>query len=248
MKLSARNLRTALAFAVIALTAGLTARRANADQWNKRTVLTVNETIQVRDTVLEPGQYVFRLLNSDSDRHIVQIFNGDQSRLIDTVFAVAKERAHLTGDSQFTFWETPPGTAKALRAWFYPGDAIGQEFPYPKRPHLIAMVASPEPAPAPSAAMTEPAPESSAAPQPAVEEPAPAMPSPAAPVAEARAPSSVSGTEETANAPAQAESQPEPAQPEELPKTGSSRPLFGITGVALLALAGFLRLWRPASR
>lgn len=175
MKQSLSDSRIAFATVVLALAAGFAAPRANADEWNKRTVLTVNQTIQVRDAVLEPGQYVLQLLNSSSDRHVVQIFNGDQSHIIATVLAIPKERTEPTGDTRFAFWETPPGTAKALRAWFYPGDTIGQEFPYPKHPHLLAMV---EP-PAPSTAETQPAPAPAAPPEtatttpPAEQQPAP---------------------------------------------------------------------------
>jgi len=94
-----------------------------ADQWTKRTVLTVkNDPIQIRDTVLESGQYVLRLLDSQSDRP--------------------------RGHTQFTFWGTPPGTAKAMRMWYYPGDNMGQEFPYPTHLQQIALL-RPEPAPAP---------------------------------------------------------------------------------------------------
>jgi hypothetical protein len=55
---------------------------AQADQWDKKTILTVDQPIQVTETLLEPGQYVLKLANSDSDRHIVQIFNSDQTRII----------------------------------------------------------------------------------------------------------------------------------------------------------------------
>ena len=102
---------------------------AKADVWDKKTILTVDQTIQVRDTVLDPGQYVLRLLDSQSDRHIVQIFNADQSHLISTVLAIPQASAwSRSGDSQFTFWETPSGTAKAMRAWFYPGEVWARSF------------------------------------------------------------------------------------------------------------------------
>lgn len=121
----------------IAMVGGIAGSRAQADEWNKRTVLTTNQPIQVTDKVLDPGQYVFMLDNSNSNRHIVRIFNADQSRLIDTVMAVPDYRIQPTGNSRFTFYETPPGTAPALRAWFYPGDNFGQEFPYPKHPQVV---------------------------------------------------------------------------------------------------------------
>ena len=46
--------------------------------------------------------------------------------------AIPNYRMEPTGHSQFTFYETPPGTARAMRAWFYPGDNFGQHFVYPQ--------------------------------------------------------------------------------------------------------------------
>jgi hypothetical protein len=104
----------------------------HADEWNKRTILTVNEPIQVPGKTLEPGQYVMKLLDSPSNRHIVQIFDKNEQHLITTVLAIPNYRLEPTGKTQFGFWETPAGQPKALRSWFYPGDNFGQEFAYPK--------------------------------------------------------------------------------------------------------------------
>ncbi len=103
-----------------------------ADEWNKRTILTVNEAIQVPGATLQPGKYVMKLMNSPSNRHVVQIFNGEESNIVTTILAIPNYRLQPTGKTEFTFWETPPGQPKALRAWFYPGDNFGQEFAYPK--------------------------------------------------------------------------------------------------------------------
>ncbi len=119
--------------------AGLTSMTARADVWNKRTILTVNRPIQIEDTYLDRGTYVLRLLDSDSNRHIVQIFNSDQNRLINTVLAVPNYRLRPTGNSRFTFYETPDGTAPAMQAWFYPGDNYGQEFRYPTHLRQVAL-------------------------------------------------------------------------------------------------------------
>lgn len=103
-----------------------------ADEWNKKTILTVNEAIQVPNKTLEPGKYVMKLLDSPSNRHIVQIFDANEQHLITTVLAIPNYRLQPTGRTQFGFWETPAGQPKALRSWFYPGDNFGQEFAYPK--------------------------------------------------------------------------------------------------------------------
>jgi hypothetical protein len=105
---------------------------AMADQWNKKTILTVNEAIQVPGKVLQPGKYVMRLLDSPSNRHIVQIFNEREDQLQTTILAIPNYRLQPTGNTEFQWWETPAGQPKAMRAWFYPGDNFGQEFAYPK--------------------------------------------------------------------------------------------------------------------
>jgi hypothetical protein len=217
-----------------ALGAGLVAFRAQADVWNKRTILTVDQPIQVTNTLLQPGTYVFKLVDSPSDRHIVQIFKGDESHIINTILAIPNYRLQPTGKSQFVFWETPPGTAKALRAWFYPGDNFGQEFPYPKQLTQLAKYEpppAPAPAPAPTAAPPEPAPEPPPAPvreQTKSEEPAPPPPA-AAPAPEAPAPVP----------------QPAPAPPPtQLPKTASVYPIIGLGGLLSLGLYGLLRVNR----
>jgi hypothetical protein len=105
---------------------------AKADEWNKQTILTVNEAIQLPNATLQPGTYTLKLLDSQSDRHIVQVFDKDEKHLITTVLAVPNYRLQPTGKSKFAFWEVPAGQAPALRAWFYPGDNFGQEFVYPK--------------------------------------------------------------------------------------------------------------------
>ena len=112
------------------IVAGL-APEARADAWNKKTIVTIDQPMQVPKKVLEPGKYVFKLADSQSDRHIVQIFSEDEKHLITTILAIPNYRLKVRGKSEFGFWETPAGQPRALRAWFYPGDNFGHEFAYP---------------------------------------------------------------------------------------------------------------------
>jgi len=112
------------------MVAGL-APEARADAWNKKTIITIDAPMQVPKTVLQPGKYVFKLADSQSDRHIVQIFTEDEKKLITTILAIPNYRLKVRGKSEFGFWETPAGQPRALRAWFYPGDNFGHEFAYP---------------------------------------------------------------------------------------------------------------------
>jgi hypothetical protein len=108
-----------------------------ADVWNKKTELTVKEAIQVPGATLSPGNYVVKLVDSQSNRHIVQFTNEREDRVISTVLAIPNERLRPTGETEFSFYEgTAAGEAPALRAWFYPGDTIGQQFAYPKQKAL----------------------------------------------------------------------------------------------------------------
>jgi hypothetical protein len=113
----------------IALAAVMTMR---ADEWDKRTILTVNQPIQVTDKVLEPGQYVFKLLDSSSNRHIVQIFNGDETHLVDTIMAIPNYRLQVAGTSRFAFlgdavWKRPRVARVVLsRRQLWPGVFISE--------------------------------------------------------------------------------------------------------------------------
>ena len=105
---------------------------SRADEWDKKTTLTINEPLAISGTVLQPGRYVMKLDESPADRHVVHVFNEDGSTLIATVLAIPNYRLEPTGETQLAFWETPAGQPRALRAWFYPGDSFGQEFAYPQ--------------------------------------------------------------------------------------------------------------------
>lgn len=234
----------------IFIASGVGAFRAQADEWNKKTILTVNEPIQVTDTVLNPGQYVLKLADSNSDRHIVQIFNSDQTHLINTVMAVPNYRLQPTGKSQFMFWETPPGTARALRAWFYPGDNYGQEFSYPSHP-LVLEARATAPAPAPPAQEVtppapQPAPQAETEPAPAPEQPSTQAEQPATQPQEQPEIAQNNPPPAPAPAPATQSAQQEQPKPKELPQTSSPYGVFGLAGIGLLSLAGLLRLKRLA--
>jgi hypothetical protein len=75
---------------------------------------------------------VFKILDSLSDRHIVQIFSKDELTVYATILAIPNYRLKATDKTVMTFRERPAGQPEALRAWFYPGRNWGEEFVYPK--------------------------------------------------------------------------------------------------------------------
>ncbi len=235
---------------------------AHADQWNKRTILTVNEAIQVPNKVLQPGKYVMKLLDSQSNRHIVQIFDENEQHLITTVLAIPNYRLEPTGKTQFGFWETPAGQPKALRSWFYPGDNFGQEFAYPKNEAMQIAASVKQPVPTTYAESEadlttarvgtvdekgneQPMPTQTAQATPPPSTSAPSTPAPSTPAPEA-APSTPAPAPSTPNE-AERAATPMPAStPQTLPQTGSPYFLIGLIG--LVSLAGYGALAIAAKR
>jgi hypothetical protein len=101
-----------------------------ADTWNKKTIVTFSDAVEIPGQVLPAGTYVFKLANSASDRHIVQIWNEDENQILATIFAVPSYRLDAPDRTIFEFDERPGASPMALRSWFYPGDNTGQEFVY----------------------------------------------------------------------------------------------------------------------
>ena len=213
-----------LVFAVIAV----------ADEWNKRTVVTFNNSVELPGIVLPPGTYVFKLLDSMSNRNIVQVFNADETHVYATILAIPDYRLTPSDKTILSFEERPVNAPEALRGWFYPGDNFGQEFVYPKVrakelariEHQPVLSADVKPEEKPEALAREPVvavtPEQR---EVAIEKVIEEKPVQAAP-----------------------QTMPAPEPIRELPKTASPVPLIGLLGVVSLGLAGALRVFSRRSR
>ena len=108
---------------------------AKADEWNNKTTVTFSEPVEVPGVgaqILPAGTYVFKLADSASDRHIVQIFNQAMDHVYTTILAIPNYRLRATGKTVMTFRERGEGQPEAIHAWFYPGKEWGDEFVYPK--------------------------------------------------------------------------------------------------------------------
>jgi len=122
----------------------LGAAGATAQPQDRTTFVTFSGPVSVPGKTLPAGTYTFRLAESPADRHIVQIFDRDQSQLFATLLAVPAERNQAEGDPVITFKETPSNMPPALRYWYYAGDRAGNEFVYPKSQAMTIARASGE--------------------------------------------------------------------------------------------------------
>jgi hypothetical protein len=111
-----------------ALTLGLAIAPLRASEWNHQTTITLNLPMNVQGTVLEPGQYVMKLLDDNAGRSTVLIYDRDGQHLIATVLGMPAYRVEPTDDTSFAFYEKSADQPAALRTWFYPGEYYGLEF------------------------------------------------------------------------------------------------------------------------
>ena len=102
------------------------------DEWNKKTILTFSQPVEIPGVILPAGQYVFKLADSPANRHIVQVFNADQDQIFATILAIPHYRMQPADKTLILFDERRPGQPQAIHAWFYPGAQYGQEFVYPR--------------------------------------------------------------------------------------------------------------------
>lgn len=202
-----------------------------ADEWSKKTVVTFSAPVELPGIVLPAGTYVFKLADFTGERHVVQVFNKDETRLYTTILAIPNLQLTPKGETIMRFDERPKGTPEALRAWFYPGDNTGQEFVYPKaravtlaaetKTAVLAMPMAPEM----KAEELKAAPVETVAP-PVVAEEAPAEHWNATPPT----------VEETEATPA-----PAPAPAPAMPKTASPLYLVALGGMFSLSLGWLLK-------
>lgn len=208
------------------------------DQWDKKTVLTFSEPVEIPGVVLPAGQYVFKLFNSPSSRNIVQVFNPAEDKVYATILAIAHYRMTATDETVVLFEERRADQPQAIHAWFYPGERYGQEFVYPKRRALELAQATHQPVLSAEVTPTETpkeleetrvmevTPENKEVEVAEVFEPAPAAVTPPTEPATPPAPAEVAAL----------------APEQELPHTASPLPLIALLGMGSFGLAWLLKV------
>ena len=102
-----------------------------AGVWDHATKVNFHSAVQLPGIVLPPGEYRFQLLDSPSNRHVVQVFNAERSHVFGTFITIPAYREVAASRTVFIMEERPVGEPEAIKKWFYPGELIGDEFIYP---------------------------------------------------------------------------------------------------------------------
>jgi hypothetical protein len=125
-----RNKLRIVGLAVLFGSAAMLPSLAKADSVNQETTVELGAPVEVPGAVLPPGQYVFKLADSQASRNIVQIFNQDQSQILATVLAIPAYRPEATGEPAIVLEERPEGNPEAIGEWFFAGESEGVQFVY----------------------------------------------------------------------------------------------------------------------
>jgi len=127
---------------------------AHADTWNKKTNVTFSGPFQIpaahqseKVMTLPAGTYVFRLLDSAGQRHIVQVTNPRGNKVYSTILAIPDYRVNASSKTTMYFSERRAGAPAPLKSWFYPGDNFGHRFVYPKAQAIQVAAATNQPVP-----------------------------------------------------------------------------------------------------
>jgi hypothetical protein len=215
---------------VLAL-ASIASPQVKADVWDQKTVVTFSGPVEIPGQVLPAGTYVFRLLDSQSDRNIVQVFDKRETHLFGTFLTIPDYRQKPSGKPMITFTERAADSPEAVRAWFYPGENYGHDFVYPKTKAVALAKANN----APVASMPNELAENTTKPAVTAAEPHIVALSEAPLIAQQPTEEEVGLTEVFTVTEAL------PPMPSTLPQTASWLPLAGLVGLLSLAVAGSLQ-------
>lgn len=103
-----------------------------ADDWDKKTVVTFDQDVEIPGQVLPAGTYVFKLLRSSSNRFIVQVWAQDESELLSTLMTVGDSHPNPSGVPYFVLdmSGTEEGYPPAVVSWFFGSGDDGRDFIY----------------------------------------------------------------------------------------------------------------------
>jgi len=126
--------KLAIAVFCFIFTASVLAPVSKAQNGDKKTIVTFSEPIEIPGNVILPaGTYFFKLLNQDSGRWVVQIFDEHQTKTFATLITIEDFRYHPTNQVVMNFTERAAGDPPAIKEWFFPGEKQGRAFVYGKK-------------------------------------------------------------------------------------------------------------------
>jgi len=91
-----RIVELALVGFLLSMIWSLTALSAYADDWDKRTKITVNQPFEIPGMILPAGTYIVKLVDIASERHVVRFLSEDEKKIYATLIGIPDFRLEPT--------------------------------------------------------------------------------------------------------------------------------------------------------
>lgn len=117
--------------AAVAAVGGLTA--SAQEPASRVTKITFSKPVRLPGVTLPAGTYSFLHPTPMEDYHVLQVMNENRTESYGFFLTIPNIRMTASEETVVTFRETPVGYIDTVRAWFYPGETIGDEFVYSRK-------------------------------------------------------------------------------------------------------------------
>jgi|SRR5579871_442113 len=109
---------------------------SDAQTSEKKSAFVLAQAAEVPGTVLQPGSYVIRLkgpapAGAPAGANLLEILSADESRVYATITSIPELRPPLDDKAIFSFYQSPEGHWRAIKAWWPKPD------PYPREEQFI---------------------------------------------------------------------------------------------------------------
>ena len=106
---------------------------ASADEWNRETILVINEPMVIPGATLVPGTYTFTLADDNGARNVVYIYRGDYGHrtFVTSAPVIRMKRDSDRRNLALVVAMHGEAAVPVMKGWFYPGLVDGFEFVYP---------------------------------------------------------------------------------------------------------------------
>ena len=128
------HLRTATFAAAAALAWSLCGTPATADEWNLKTIITLDQAMKVPGATLRPDTYVFELADPNTSRDVVNIRRMSDNKVVASAWV--RPIVRNTDDHGLALEVAMPAGGNGLpmlKGWLYPGLGGGREFMYQQK-------------------------------------------------------------------------------------------------------------------
>jgi hypothetical protein len=99
--------------------------------YNEKTMVTFAAPVEIPGQALPAGTYVFKVIDSSTQNHVIQVLSKDERHLFATFMALPDYAMSPSDKTVIFFEERPSDTPEAVRAIFCRGDQYARQFVYP---------------------------------------------------------------------------------------------------------------------